>query len=373
MCLRIAVATTGGDAPGMNACIRAIVKAARVDSDEIVGIHDGGLGLIRNSADPPDFVELTPSEVSGIIDRGGTILRSARDLAIEEYLRANQSRLGPVSRIQASSLAGPGDTSAHMLADLASDALDANSIEGIVLIGGDTTLRAAIALARATKYDLPIVVVPASIDNDVPGTYVTVGFDSAVQVATEHIDCLRATATAMRRVFIVEVMGRNSGFLAAEVAVATGAEAVLVPEIDYTTDDVEALCQAVADVHSTGASSIIVVAEGATVPAITSVRDRSSSPTVALDQYWELLFPDVETRVSVLGHVQRGAPPTAATRNLASRSGALALAELQSGSSPRMISIGRHGAMSVIDIEEGRSSDRTGLFDQLELQRSLAY
>ncbi len=285
---KIAVLTSGGDAPGMNACIRATVRRALNRGLSISGVRKGYEGLIDN-----DFVELKSSDVSNIIQRGGTILHSARS----ERFHAVEGRKSAAAN------------------------LEKHEVDGLVVIGGDGSFRGADALA--TEYSIPVVGVPATIDNDLWGTDLTIGFDTAVNTALDAIDKVRDTAAAHDRLFIVEVMGRSAGFIALEVGVGTGAEAVLIPE---TPTDLEAICSKVKDRVSRGrTSNILVVAEG----------DEAGNAFEIARKIEDL--SGLKSRITVLGHVQRGGSPTTADRVLASKLGWAAVDALLDGVWPCMV------------------------------------
>ncbi len=285
---KLAVLTSGGDAPGMNACIRATVRRAHNRGLFIFGVRKGYEGLIDN-----DFVELKSSDVSNIIQRGGTILHSARsDRFLTEEGRAR-----------------------------AASNLKKRKVEGLVIIGGDGSFRGADALR--IEYAIPVVGVPATIDNDLWGTDLTIGFDTAVNTALDAIDKVRDTAAAHDRLFIVEVMGRSAGFIALEVGVGGGAEAVLIPE---TETDLEGICSKVKGRISRGrTSNILVVAEG----------DEAGNAFEIARKIEDI--SGLKSRITVLGHVQRGGSPTAADRVLASKLGWAAVDALLEGAWPCMV------------------------------------
>jgi 6-phosphofructokinase 1 len=290
---RIAVLTSGGDAPGMNAVVRSVVRHAAFMGIATVGVRRGFQGLIRG-----EFVSLQRRDVADIIHRGGTVLYTARS---EAFLTPE----------------GQAMAVAHLRAE---------HVDGLVVVGGDGSLRGAMALERL---GLPTVGVPATIDNDVVGTEPAIGFDTAANTALEAIDRVRDTATAHERVFVVEVMGRRSGFLALEAGLAGGAECVLVPEIPYDMDEV---ATRVRQAYTIGKRhSILVVAEGA---------------AHGFDVGQELeRRTGLETRVTVLGHTQRGGTPSAVDRVLGSRLGAAAVEALATGR--RGIMVGSVSQMTV--------------------------
>ncbi len=273
---RIGVLTSGGDAPGMNACIRAVVRCGVSRKLEIVGIRRGYCGLLED-----DFVKLGSRSVSNIVQRGGTFLETARceGMKTEEGIRT------------------------------ANEVLRREGIEGLITIGGDGTFRGAVALAEAGN--VKVIGVPGTIDNDVFGTDCTIGFDTAVNTALDAIDKIRDTAGSLHRLFFVEVMGKSRGFIALEVGIAGGAEDILIPEVET---EIEQLCLGIRrSVKKGKRSSIVIVAEG----------DDAGGAFSIAQQVWERL--KLEYRVCVLGHVQRGGSPTAKDRVLASKLGAAAV------------------------------------------------
>ena len=285
---KLAVLTSGGDAPGMNACTRAVVRSALRRGVEVVGIRRGYSGLLAG-----EFVKLNRRSVANIIQRGGTILESSRS---DEFKTVEGRGKG----IQI---------------------LEREGIEGLVVIGGDGTFRGAAAMAEESQ--IKIVGVAATIDNDVYGTDYTIGFDTAINTALEAIDRIRDTADAFERVFFVEVMGRSAGFIALEVAIAGGAEEVIVPEIEI---DLEELCHTLKESFRKGKrSSLIVVAEGNEV-----------GHTVQIAQYVRYRLK-ADCRVCILGHLQRGGAPTARDRVLASRLGAATVEGLLNGKAGHMV------------------------------------
>lgn len=277
---RIAVITSGGDAPGMNAAIRGVVRAAIGRGATVVGFQHGYEGIIKN-----ETLMLTSKSVGGIITYGGTILRTARS-------REFMEREGRDRAIQ-------------VLRD--------NGCQGMVVIGGDGSLTGALKLHE--EFDYPVMGVPGSIDNDISGTDYSIGFDTAVNTALDAVDRVRDTAYSHERVFVIEVMGRRNGFIALEVALAGGAEAVLIPEVPYSLLEI---CDQLRESADKGKkSSIIVVAEGAAKAG--DIKEFIQKNT------------GFEARNLVLGHMQRGGSPTAFDRVLALRLGAFAANRLLSG------------------------------------------
>ena len=278
---KIGVLTSGGDAPGMNACIRAIVRIAASYKVKVTGIKRGYAGLLEN-----EFVELNPRSVANIIHRGGTFLETARcdEMKTTEGIKRSI------------------------------EALKRRDIEALITIGGDGTFRGAAALA---KEGIKIIGIPGTIDNDVYGTDFTIGFDTAINTALDAIDKIRDTAESLQRPFFIEVMGKTTGFIALDVGIAGGAEDVLVPEIVTNIDDI---CMNIEqNINKGKKSSIIVVAEG----------DDAGGVFQIAQQVWERL--KLEYRVCVLGHVQRGGSPTVRDRILASRLGVAAVEMLVKG------------------------------------------
>lgn len=285
MLKRIAVLTSGGDSPGMNAAIRAAVRTAIYNKIDVYGIKRGYAGLLEK-----DFVPLDLGSVGGILQRGGTILETARSekFKTEEGLQ------------------------------LAVNNLREEKIDGLVVIGGDGSFRGALALFER---GVPVVGVPATIDNDIGGTHFTIGFDTAVNTVIEALDKLRDTASSHERMFIVEVMGRESGWIALTAGLACGAESILIPEIGY---DIEEILVRLRRGRNRGKThSLIVVAEGV------------ASASEIKDQIWDA--GGFEMRVVVLGHIQRGGSPTAFDRMLASRLGAGAVDLLLNGEVGKMV------------------------------------
>ena len=298
---RIGVLTSGGDAPGMNAAIRSVVRTALYRGIECIGIRRGYNGLITG-----DILKLDSNSVTHILNRGGTILYTARS---QEFKTEEGQRK-------------------------ARDMCRLLGLDGIVAIGGDGTFRGAMALS---KLGVPVIGVPATIDNDIGCTEYTLGFDTASNTAVDAIDRLRDTMQSHERCSVVEVMGRNAGHLALYVGLAVGATSVLVPEkeTDFDRDVIERIRTA----RLSGKTHyMIVVAEGA-----------ASAIDVGKKIQDELAL---DPRVTILGHIQRGGTPSARDRVMATRMGFHAVEALAEGKTNRVI-CARHGAMVDIDIEEG--------------------
>jgi 6-phosphofructokinase 1 len=284
---RIGVLTSGGDAPGMNAAIRSVVRTAIFNDLEVVGIRRGYEGLLEG-----DIIPLSVSSVGGIIHRGGTFLRTAR---CEEFKRPEGINEG-LTRLREYDL------------------------HGLVVIGGDGSFRGAWELA---KRGFPVVGIPGTIDNDIAGTDTTLGFDTAANTALDAVVKLRDTASSHERLFIVEVMGRHSGCLALHVAVAGGAECAVIPERPV---NIEELCQKLQSTRHRGKThSLMVVAEGAmgAQKLAAQLQDRAG----------------MEFRITVLGHIQRGGAPSAADAVLGSRMGSFAVQALLEGETGVMVGI----------------------------------
>jgi 6-phosphofructokinase 1 len=289
---KIGVLTSGGDAPGMNSCIRAVVRTAYFHNVEVVGINEGFRGLIHG-----DMEEMTVRDVGGIIQRGGTILMTARS---EEF----KTKHGQREAIRE---------------------INENGLDGLIVIGGDGSLQGAHVLS---EQGVPVVGVPASIDNDIWGTEMSIGVDTALNTIIRAIDQLRDTASSHNRAFLVETMGRNCGYLALIGSIIGGAEFVLLPETDYDVQDVASVIE---KSYLKGKNhAIIVVAEGAKYNA------------TQLAQHLKDLDVGFTTRVTILGHIQRGGRPTAFDRLLGSRFGTKAVQALIGGNAGVMVGLQQH-------------------------------
>jgi len=284
----IGVLTSGGDSPGMNAAIRAVVRTAIYYDKKATGIYDGFKGMIENN-----MKELKYGDVSNIIQRGGTILGTAR---CTEFM-TKEGRAIAYKNIKM------------------------QGIDALVIIGGDGSFTGAHVFSQ--EYDIPIVGVPGTIDNDLFGTQFTIGFDSAANTVVSAIDKIRDTAGSHHRVFFVEVMGRDAGFIALYSGIGAGAEGILIPE---EKTDIPALIKKIKGDEQTRKSQIVVVSEG----------DDFGGAQVVADEVKKQL-PDYDIKVTVLGHVQRGGSPTALDRMLASRLGVQSVKSLLDGKSSIMI------------------------------------
>ncbi|MCX2681499.1 6-phosphofructokinase [Galbibacter sp. EGI 63066] len=289
---KIGVMTSGGDAPGMNAAIRSVVRTCAYHNIECVGIYRGYQGLIEG-----EMKELNARSVRNIINRGGTILKSARS----KEFRTKEGR-----------------QKAH-------ENLVKNDIEALVLIGGDGTFTGGMIFNEEFGY--PVIGIPGTIDNDIYGTMSTLGYDTALNTVVEAIDRIRDTASSHDRLFFVEVMGRDAGHIALNVGVGAGAEEILIPEENL---GLERLLESLEHSRTTGkTSSIVVVAEG----------DKSGKNVFELAEYVEENLPNYDIRVSVLGHMQRGGSPSCYDRVLASRMGVKAVETLLEGKSNYMVGV----------------------------------
>ncbi len=273
----IGILTSGGDAPGMNAAIRAVTRSAIFSGFKVKGIYRGYRGLVTD-----EIEEFSTANVSNIIQRGGTVLKTAR---CKEF----QTKEGR---------------------QLAYDNIQRHGIDALVVIGGDGSLTGARIFAN--EFNFPIIGLPGTIDNDLCGTDTTIGYDTALNTIMECVDKIRDTATSHERLFFIEVMGRDAGFLALNGAIASGAEAAIIPEISTEVDQLADLIQN--GFRKSKNSSIVLVAESPVTGGAMAIAERV-----------EKEYPQYDVRVSILGHLQRGGSPTAHDRILASRMGAAAI------------------------------------------------
>lgn len=297
---KIGVLTSGGDAPGMNAAIRAVVRACAYHNIECVGIYRGLQGLIEG-----DFKELNARSVKNIINRGGTFLKSARS----KEFRTEEGRKKAFNNLQN------------------------EKIDALVVIGGDGTFAGASVFIK--EFNFPIVGLPGTIDNDINGTDYTIGYDTALNTVVEAIDKIRDTANSHNRLFLVEVMGRDAGDIALNAGIGAGAEEILIPEQNMGR---ERLLESLSRSKKSGkTSSIVVVSEG----------DQIGKNIFGLAQYIEENLKEYEVRVTVLGHIQRGGAPSCYDRVLASRLGVGAIDALLRGETNVMIGIVHNKVISV--------------------------
>ena len=316
----IGVVTSGGDAPGMNAAIRAVVRIAYSKNLQVLGFRRGWEGLITNT-----FTQLTPRSVGGIIQLGGTILHTSR---CPKFNRRKEIKK-------------------------AAETLALNNVDGLIVVGGNGSFKGALELSRETS---PLIVgIPATIDNDVFGTDETIGFDTAVNTAVTEIDKIRDTAISHQRIFIVEVMGRERGFLALTVGLTVGAEIILVPEVKYAKDNILKTLKENSDRGKK--SGIIVAAEG--IGDTRKLAKQIEENTGA------------EARLSVLGYAQRGGNPTARSRLLANLFANKAVELLSNEQGNRIVGL-RKGIVTSIELETSCKSEKPLDLSLLKLASILA-
>ncbi|WP_016989115.1 6-phosphofructokinase [Flavobacterium sp. ACAM 123] len=289
---KIGVLTSGGDSPGMNAAIRSVVRTCAYHNIECIGIYRGYQGMIEG-----DFKEMGPRSVNNIVNKGGTVLKSARSIEFRTP---------------------EGRKKAH-------DHLVKAGIDALVVIGGDGTFTGGMIFNA--EFDFPVMGIPGTIDNDIFGTSHTLGYDTALNTVVEVIDKIRDTASSHNRLFFVEVMGRDAGHIALNAGIGAGAEEILIPEENLGLDRLlESLQKSKASGKS---SSIVVIAEG----------DKIGKNVFELKDYVETNLPEYDVRVSVLGHMQRGGSPSCFDRVLASRLGVKAVESLLEGKSNYMVGL----------------------------------
>ena len=301
---KIGVMTSGGDSPGMNAAIRSVVRTCAYHHIECVGIYRGFEGMIEG-----DFKAMDARSVKGIINKGGTVLKSARS----KEFKTNEGR------------------------KIAHDKLIESNVDALVLIGGDGTFNGGLLFNK--EFNFPVMGIPGTIDNDIFGTTHTLGFDTALNTVVECIDKIRDTASSHNRLFFVEVMGRDVGHIALNAGVGAGAEEILIPEEDLGLDR---LLESLRRSKKSGkSSSIVVVAEG----------DKIGKNVFELKDYVESNMTEYEVRVSVLGHMQRGGSPSCFDRVLASRMGVKAVESLLEGKTNYMVGL-MNDVMSLAPMDE---------------------
>lgn len=307
---KIGVMTSGGDSPGMNAAIRAVVRACAYYDIKCLGYYRGYQGIIEN-----DYIEMSPRSVKNIINKGGTILKSARS----QDFRTKEGR------------------------QKAYENLKESEIDALVLIGGDGTFTGGLIFSK--EYDIPVVGIPGTIDNDIRGTQFTIGYDTALNTVIDAVDKIRDTASSHNRLFFIEVMGRDAGFIALNSGVGAGAEEILLPEENIGVDTLlESLKRSK---RSGKSSSIVIVAEG----------DKTGENVFELAEYIGKNLPEYETKVTVIGHLQRGGSPSCFDRVLASRLGVKAVEFLLDGSRDIMVGIQNNEitATEISAIEKGHN------------------
>ena len=320
---KIAVFTSGGDAPGMNAALRAVVRTASHYNIECYGVREGFNGLIHD-----DFTKMGPRSVKNIITEGGTILKSARS---KEFMTKEGRQKSYDNCVK-------------------------HGIEALVCIGGDGTFTGAKVFNE--EFDIKVIGVPGTIDNDIFGTDNTIGYDTALNTAMEAIDKIRDTATSHNRVFFVEVMGRDAGFIALNSGIASGALDILIPE---RKDSIEDLFATFEKAEKAGkSSSIVVVAEGEQLGSIYDIAKATKAG-----------FPDYDIRVAILGHIQRGGSPSCADRVLASRLGYGAVVGLMQGKTNVMAGL-QSNRLTYTPIEEAIKKHNEIDQDLLKISEILA-
>lgn len=293
---KVGVLTSGGDAPGMNAAIRAVVRASLYNKIEVVGIQQGYQGMIENR-----IIPLKSESVANIIQRGGTILGTARSMEFKTE-------------------GGRREAYENLLK---------NEIDACIVIGGDGSFTGAGLFSR--EYDIPFIGVPGTIDNDLYGTDYTIGYDTALNTVVEAVDKIRDTASSHGRLFFIEVMGRGAGFIALHSGIATGAEAVLIPEISGQEEGLRAYLK-----RQNKKSNIVLVAEGNQMGGAKEIAEKVKED-----------FKDYDVRVNILGHMQRGGSPSAFDRFLASRLGVAAVEALLDNQRSVMVGFVNHETVLV--------------------------
>jgi len=320
--MKVAIITSGGDAPGMNACIRSLVRSAIYLNWEIIGFHNGYDGVIDN-----DFEILTESSVANIIQRGGTILKTAR---CKRFYESKYRKL------------------AH-------ENFKKNNVSALIVIGGDGTFTGAHIFSK--EYDIPVIGIPGTIDNDLYGTDYTIGYDTAINTVVEAVDKIRDTALSHNRIFVVEVMGKDAGFIALRSGIAVGAEAVLIPE---TKTDIEYVLRKIEKRRKSKSSAIILVAEGDEIGGGAEVMQAIKEK-----------HPDYDVKLTILGHIQRGGSPSAMDRVLASQLGNGAIEALKDGKSSVMVGM-INRELSFTSFEKSIKHHRNINADLLKLTEVLA-
>ncbi len=317
----LGVLTSGGDAPGMNAAIRAVVRTAMWNNARVLGVANGYEGLVNG-----EFRALGARDVGGILQRGGTVLQTRRSKRFQEPR-------GQREAIRRMNEAG---------------------MNGLIVIGGDGSLRGAHALSTQ---GIKVVGIPASIDNDIWGSDIAIGVDTALNTIMEAVDKLRDTASSHGRAFLIETMGRNSGYLAVMAGIVCGAEIVLMPEVSSTVEEV---AQAVEDAYRRGKThAIIIVAEGANIH------------TTELARFIDEMDVGFDTRVTILGHIQRGGRPTAFDRLLAARMGTKSVELLLADQADAMVGLNGMGIVKV-PLEEVTTHERPAALVYYEMAKMLA-
>ncbi|MFN8308529.1 MAG: 6-phosphofructokinase [Chitinophagales bacterium] len=288
---KIGVLTSGGDAPGMNAALRAVVRATIFYGKQAAGIYRGYQGLMEG-----DFMDMDARSVANIIQRGGTILKSARSVEFT----TEEGRKKAAAQLQQ------------------------HGIDALVVIGGDGTFRGASVFMEETK--IPIIGIPGTIDNDLPYTDFTIGYDTACNTVIHAVDAIRDTAVSHNRLFFIEVMGRDSGFIALRAGLAAGVETIVIPEQAFSYENL--LRKLARNERTKSSSALVIVAEGNKWGNAAQLAEKITTQ-----------FPAYDTRVTVLGHVQRGGTPSCLDREIASRMGVVAVEAILMGKSDMMVGI----------------------------------
>lgn len=322
---KIALFTSGGDAPGMNACIRGVVRCAVYNGLQVIGIRRGYQGMIEG-----DFANMTANSVSNIIHRGGTILKSARSEAFKTEEGMEQAYFN----------------------------LKAARIDAVIAIGGDGTFRGAMEFT--SKYQIPFIGLPGTIDNDMYGTDYTIGFDTALNTVVDSIDKIRDTAHSHDRLFFIEVMGRDAGFIALYSGIAGGAESILIPESKTDIDKLVEILEY--GWRRKKSSSIVVVAEG----------DEAGGAFEIAEKVKSRLSATYDIRVTVLGHIQRGGTPTCTDRVRASRLGVAAVESLLQGNVNVMVGL-VNNKISFTEFEQATKHNVSANLDLVRIAEILSY
>ena len=316
----VGLLTTGGDAPGMNAAIRAVTRAGISNGMRMYGIYRGYKGLISN-----EIEEFRTNSVSNIIQQGGTVLKTARSL---EFMTLEGRKI-------------------------AYENMQKHGIDALIVIGGDGSLTGSGIFAN--EFNIPVVGLPGTIDNDLNGTDTTIGYDTALNTIMQSMDKIRDTATSHERLFFVEVMGRNCGYLALNSAIASGAEAAIIPEISIEKDQLAELIEQ--GFRKSKSSSMVLVTESEVTGGAIKLAERVKTE-----------YPQYDVRVSILGHLQRGGSPTAQDRILASRMGIAAIQALQENQRNVMIGI-RENEIDYVPFKRAIKKERAISEELLEVLR----
>ncbi len=319
---RIAIFTSGGDAPGMNAAVSAVTRSALVENIEIFGIYHGYQGMIDNN-----FKKLSFDDVSDIIQDGGTILKTARCM---DFMTP-EGRLTAFKNLQK------------------------NKIDGVVVIGGDGSFKGATIFSQ--EFDIPFIGIPGTIDNDISGTDYTIGYDTALNTVVDAVDKIKDTANSQGRLFFIEAMGREAGLLALESGIASGAEVILIPEVLDQEDELDNFINK--RMKNKNSSGIVIVAEGDEMGGAVKIANKVQKE-----------YPNIEARASILGYIQRGGNPTAKDRIEATRMGVAAFKCLLAGKRNIMIGLKKHDIIEV-PFSKTAKAFRPINSELLEIQKTL--